>query len=302
MDGNLEVQETKNDVSAKKKLTLADLTKKELPTWCLGCGDFNILYAIKMSIIESDLDPDNTLIVTGIGCGSKTNHFIKTYGFEGLHGRTLPVATGAMIANSDLKIIVVAGDGDCYGIGGNHFFHSMRRNLDLTLIVQNNAVYGLTKGQYSPTSVKGFVSSSTPFGAIEEPVNPLAMGLSCGATYIARGYAYEAKHLVNLFVEGIKHRGFSLIDVFQPCSTYNKIQTIPWYQQYLYKLEETDHDPKDHKQAMAKTWEWGDKIPIGLFYKEEKPTYIDAIPHAQKPLVKEDISNVGIKPFLDRFK
>ena len=294
---------TGETVSQERKMNIADLTPRELPTWCPGCGNFNILTALKTALIESNQDPDNTLIVSGIGCGSKLPHFVKTYGFEGLHGRALPVATGAHIANSDLTVIIVIGDGDCYGIGGNHFFHTMRRNFNLTLIAQNNGVYGLTKGQYSPTTMKGTISTSSPFGCIEEPVNPLAMGLACGATYIARGYAYESKHLVNLIADGIAHRGFSLIDVFQPCMSYNKVQTIQWYHQRVYKLEETDHNPKSREQAMAKAFEWGDTIPIGLFYKEEgKPTYLDSVPHAQTPLTTQDISNVDIKPFLERYK
>ncbi|MBI4020162.1 MAG: 2-oxoacid:ferredoxin oxidoreductase subunit beta [Candidatus Aenigmarchaeota archaeon] len=282
---------------------MADLTPKELPTWCGGCGDFNILFTIKNALVELDADPANTLLVSGIGCGSKTPHFVKTYGFEGLHGRSLPVATGAKFANHKLDVIVVTGDGDGYGIGGNHLIHSMRRNLDLTHIVQNNEVYGLTKGQYSPTSPPGFKSPSTPQGAIEEPVNPVALGITMGATYVARGYAYEVNHLKQLIAGGIKHKGYALIDVFQPCSTYNKVNTIAWYKEHLYKLEEAGHDPKDKMQAMARAMEGGDKLPIGLFYKEEKPTYEAGLPQLNGvPLSKMDISNIDITPMLERFK
>jgi 2-oxoglutarate ferredoxin oxidoreductase subunit beta len=282
--------------------TINDLTTAEAPTWCPGCGDFTILSTIKMAIAEAGLEQHNTLITSGIGCGSKTPHFVKTYGFEGLHGRSLPVATGARLANNRLNVIAVAGDGDIYGIGGNHFMHSMRRNLDITLIVQDNAIYGLTKGQTSPTSRKGFVSNSTPFGVLEDPVNPLTWAIAAGATYVARGFAFDMNHLKALIVNGIKHKGFALIDVLQPCVTYNRINTADWYKQRVYKLEESGHNPNDRTAALAKAEEWGDRIPIGLFYKAEKPTYEDGLPQiAGKPLVEHDISNVDIKPLLNKY-
>jgi len=267
-----------------------------------NCGDFTILSTIKNAIVELGLEQHNTLIVSGIGCGSKTPHFVKTYGFEGLHGRALPIATGAKLANNKLDVIVVAGDGDAYGIGGNHFMHSMRRNLDITLIVQNNAVYGLTKGQTSPTSQKGFVSNSTPYGVLEEPVNPISWAIAAGATYVARGYALDINHLKTLIVNGVRHHGFALIDVFQPCTTYNKMNTAEWYKQRIYKLEESGHKPEDKVAALAKAEEWGDRIPIGLFFKVNKPTYEDGLPQiAQIPLVKQDITNVNIEPLLGKF-
>jgi 2-oxoglutarate ferredoxin oxidoreductase subunit beta len=231
--------------------TVAELTTKEAPSWCAGCGDFTILSTLKSAIVELGIPQHQTLIVSGIGCGSKTPHYIKAYGFEGLHGRALPVATGAKLANHELNVIVVGGDGDGYGIGGNHLIHSMRRNFDMTYIVQNNEVYGLTKGQYSPTSEKGFKSPSTPNGAIEEPVNPIALALTMGATYVARGYAFDIVHLKKLIVEGSKHKGFALIDVFQPCSTYNKINTMAWYKQRIYKLEDNGHDTSNFLEAFA---------------------------------------------------
>ncbi|MBI4173767.1 MAG: 2-oxoacid:ferredoxin oxidoreductase subunit beta [Candidatus Aenigmarchaeota archaeon] len=283
-----------------KKLGLADLTTKELPTWCLACGDFNILYGIKQAMVDLQLSPENTLIVSGIGCGSKTPHFIRAYGFEGLHGRPVPVATGAKLANKDLTVIVVAGDGDTYGIGANHLLQAMRRNLDITVIVQNNEVYGLTKGQYSPTSTKGFKSSSTPAGSVEEPLNPMLLGISAGATYVARGYSYEVMHLKKLIVEGVRHKGFSLIDCFQPCSTYNKINTIDWYKQHLYKLEDAGHNPGNVGQALAKAMEWGEKIPIGLFFRYLRPTYEDSI-EQKMPLWQQPIDNVDISAMLAKF-
>ena len=284
----------------KPLLKLVDIQAKEIPTWCGGCGDFNILYTLKNALVELNIEPENTLIVSGIGCGSKTPHFIKTYGFEGLHGRALPVATGAKIANRDLAVIVVAGDGDTYGIGTNHFMHSMRRNLDITVIVQNNEVYGLTKGQTSPTSPQGFVSNSTPSGALEEPVNPMSLAIVSGATYVARGFAYDPAQLKKLIVDGVRHKGFSLIDVFQPCTTYNKINTIQWYREHIYYIE--GHDPENKIAALQKAEESGDRLPVGLFYKSHRPTYEDGLPQAHMPLARHDITSINIRELLDEFR
>src|SRR3989344_8955626 len=184
-----------------------------------NCGDFTILSTIKMAIAEVGIAQHETAIVSGIGCRSKTPHSVNTYGFESLHGRGLAVATGIKLANNKLNVLEVSGDGDTYGIGGNHFMHTMRRNIDMTLVVQNNAVYGLTKGQTSPTSQKGFKSNSTPSGVLEEPVNPITWSIAAGATFVARGYSMDIMHLKKIMVEAIKHRGFAIIDVFQPCTT-----------------------------------------------------------------------------------
>lgn len=288
---------------ADEKLSIAGLMTKESPSWCPGCGDFTILSTLKSAIVELGIPQHQTVIVSGIGCGSKVPHYIKAYGFEGLHGRTLPVATGAKLANHELNVIAVGGDGDGYGIGGNHLIHAMRRNLDITYVIQNNEVYGLTKGQYSPTSEKGFKSPSTPNGAIEEPVNPVALALTMGATYVARGYAFDIAHLKKLIVEGVRHKGFALIDVFQPCSTYNKINTMDWYKKRIYRLEDSGHDPSNFLDAFAKAQEWGEKIPIGLFFKADKPVLEEGLPQlAQGPVAKHDIRNIDITPLLDKFR
>ncbi|MBI2579025.1 MAG: 2-oxoacid ferredoxin oxidoreductase [Candidatus Aenigmarchaeota archaeon] len=280
--------------------SVKDLTAKEQPTWCPGCADFGILTVLRMAVAELGLEPHNTLLVSGIGCGSKTPHFVRTYGFEGLHGRILPVATGAKLVNKDLTVIAIGGDGDGYGIGGNHFLHTMRRNLDMTYLVQDNEVYGLTKGQASPTSPQGFRSPSTPSGALEEAVNPISLAIIAGATYVARGYAFNIPHLKMLIMNAVKHKGFALIDILQPCPTYNKANTMAWYNQRVYKLEDSGHNASDKAAALAKAEEWGDKIPIGLFYKAEKPTYEDGLPQASVPPVKHDISSIDIKPILAR--
>ena len=284
--------------------TIAELTTKEAPTWCPGCGDYTILSTIKNAIADLQLPQHETLICSGIGCGSKLPHFVKTYGFEGLHGRGLTVATGAKLANNKLNVIAVSGDGDVYGIGGNHFMHSMRRNFDMTLIVQDNAIYGLTKGQTSPTSQRGFKSNSTPNGVLEEPVNPVTWAIAAGATYVARGYAMDIMHLKKLIADGIKHKGFALIDVIQPCTTYNKVNTPDFYRPRLFKLEESGHDPSDKIKAIHMGEQmWADKIPIGLFYKTEKPTYEDGLPQiASQPLVQHDIHNVDISALMKKYK
>ncbi len=292
-----------DETPIKPKLTMAQITTKEAPTWCGGCGDFTILSTLKAAFVDLNIDTANTLIVSGIGCGSKLPHFVKTYGFEGLHGRSLPVATAAKLVNPNLNVIVITGDGDGYGIGGNHYMHTMRRNLDICYIIQNNEVYGLTKGQASPTSEKGFKSPSTPSGVIEVPVNPLTWALVGGATYIARGYAMDIMHLRKLIVEGIKHKGLAIIDVLQPCTTYNKIQTPEWYKQRVYKLDDDKtYDAADKVSAFKKMQEWGDKIPIGLLYKENRPTYEEHLPqNTPTPVVEQDISNVDMSTLFSKF-
>ncbi len=259
------------------------------PNWCPGCGNYGILMALKQALVELELEPHNIFISSGIGCSGKVPHWIRTYGIHGIHGRPLPPATGVHLANTELTVIAVGGDGDGYGIGTAHFIHTMRRNLDITYLVHNNMIYGLTTGQTSPTSSKGFRSKSTPAGVIEVPVNPIALALASGATFIARGFAGDVKHLRSLIVEGIRHRGFALIDIFQPCVTFNKINTYDFWKERVYKLEESGHDPRDKNLAWERAQENEDKIPIGVFYREERPTYADEIPHLSTPLVKQSL-------------
>jgi 2-oxoglutarate ferredoxin oxidoreductase subunit beta len=254
-----------------------------------------------MAIAELNLAPENVLIVSGIGCGSKTPHFVNVYGFEGLHGRALAVATGAKLVNPDLHVIVITGDGDGYGIGGNHFLHTLRRNINVTHIVQNNEVYGLTKGQYSPTSKKGFVSPSSPHGATEEPINPVSVAIAQGATYVARGFAMDINHLKKLLMDGITHPGYALIDVFQGCPTYNKKNTLDWYKENLVKIDPS-HDPTDKMKAMKIALEAGEKYPIGLYYVERRPTYESTLPQLREgPVVYRDIRNVDISALVKKY-
>jgi 2-oxoglutarate ferredoxin oxidoreductase subunit beta len=260
--------------------------------------------AIKQALTQLNTELENVVIVSGIGCGSKMPHFMKTYGFEGLHGRALAVATGVKLANPDLTVIAVTGDGDGYGIGGNHFLHTLRRNLDITWIIENNAVYGLTKGQASPSSVKGFKSPSTPNGAIEEPVNPIALSIAGGATYVARAYSFDMPHLVKTIVEGTKHKGLAVIDTLQYCPTYNKIQTMDWFKQNLVKIETLGHDPKSKNAAMELALATSGKMPYGLFYLEEgKFTYDDSLLGILgAPAIKADLSSIDMGKFSAKYR
>lgn len=271
-------------------ITIKDLETDEKSTWCGGCGDFPILVAVKKAIVELELDPDNFLIVAGIGCGSKLTHWIKTYGFHTIHGRPIPIATAAKLANHDLEVFVVAGDGDTYGIGANHFLQVMRRNVNMTVLVQNNMVYGLTKGQTSPTSMQGYKSKSTPHGSIEIPVNPIALALSCGATFIARTLSSDLKHMTEIIKKSITHRGIGFVDIFQPCVTFNKINTYAFFKQHCYKLDEEEgYNPTDLQAAYVKSHQ-EDKLPVGVFYQVDRPIYADRLPQLKDtPLVKQSL-------------
>lgn len=288
---------------SKELKLLTDLDTKSKCNWCPGCGDFGILVALKQAIFELKLDPENTVVVSGIGCGSQTPHLINTYGFHSIHGRSLPVATGIKVANDKLNIIVIGGDGDGYGIGMAHLVHNARRNFNITYIVQNNQVYGLTKGQTSPTSDHGFKTKSTPEGVIEPATRPLAIAMAAGATFLARGYAGDIMHLKKMIIEGVQHKGFALIDVLQPCVTFNKVNTYQWYQQRISKLEnDTAYDPRNRDMAFKKAEEWGDKIPVGVYYREDRWTYEESLPMiAEKPLVDHDINNIDIDPIINTF-
>src|SRR5919108_5205371 len=242
--------------ASRPKLTIKDFKGKAEPDWCPGCGDFGVLTALKQALIELGIRPHEALVISGIGCSSNLPGYVSTYGMHTLHGRALSVATGAQMANHELKIIVTGGDGDGYGIGGNHFVHTMRRNVDLTYIVMNNQIYGLTTGQVSPTSVKGMATKSTPFGSVENPINPIPLAMAAGATYVARGYTGHQRHLTDLIKGGIMHRGFALIDTFSPCVTYNHDNTHEFFKQRTRKLEELGHDPLDFRAAMDQAYQW----------------------------------------------
>lgn len=281
---------------------MLDINTIGKPNWCPGCGDFGILIALKGAMVELNIEPENAVIVSGIGCSGKVPHWIRTYGLHGIHGRPLPVAAATKLSNHELTVFAVGGDGDGYGIGMCHFIHAMRRNIDMTYIVHNNMIYGLTTGQASPTSEKGMRTKSTPSGVIEVPVNPIALAISSGATFVARSFAGDVKHLQNTIVSAVKHRGFSLVDVFQPCVTFNFINTYDWYKQRVYDLETAGHNPGDKMAAFVKSQEWGEKIPIGVFYKVALPTYEDELPQIKEmPLVNQGIDKVDISKLMEDF-
>jgi len=280
------------DIEPRPALTVKDMKGHTDPDWCPGCGDFGVLHALKTAIAELGLYPNEVLTISGIGCSSNLPGYINTYGMHTLHGRALAVATGAQLANHKLKVIVTGGDGDGYGIGGNHFLHTMRRNVDLTYIVMDNQVYGLTTGQVSPTSIKGMKTKSTPFGSVENEINPIPLAIVGGATYVARGLTGQVRHLTELIKGGIQHKGFSLIDTFSPCVTFNRDNTHEFFKQRTQKLEDQAHDPSDFSSAMERAYEWGDRIPIGLFWKRDdllsldqlEPVLDDGVPLARRAL------------------
>lgn len=296
----MSVEEVKKD--QKYNLKPSDFNTKNRPTWCIGCGNYGIWSSIKKAFVELKLFPHEILIVFGIGCSGNGTNFIKTYAYHALHGMALPVATGAQLSNHTFKVIAMTGDGDGVGIGGNHFLHTCRRNLDITHIMHDNRIYGLTTGQTSPTSNRGFKSKSTPSGALELPVNPVTLALDCGATFVARGYSGEPEQLKNIMVKAIMHRGFSFIDVLQPCVTFNKVDTYDYYREHVYKLEDLkDYDTGNLSQALQKSMEQ-EKIPLGIFYQTRRDTYHEGLDEIKdKPLVFQDISNINIEKLINNY-
>ncbi len=272
------------------------------PAWCPGCGDFGILSAVKKALVELGIEPHQVLMVSGIGQAGKLPHYIRCNVFNSLHGRPVPPALGAKIANAELIVIAVSGDGDAYGEGGNHFIHTMRRNHDITYLVHNNQVYGLTKGQASPTSDTGFVTQTTPEGAAP-PINPIALAIVAGASFVSRGFAGDVEHLTDLIKAGITHKGFALIDILQPCVSLNHKNTYSWYRERVYKLEnDANYDPGNKAAALDKAQEWEERIPIGIIYRQEAPTFEEQLPALSKgPLVKQKIEPKRIERLLSEF-
>jgi 2-oxoglutarate ferredoxin oxidoreductase subunit beta len=271
------------------------------PAWCPGCGNFGILEALNRALIEMEIEPHQVLLVSGIGQAGKLPHYTRGNVFNSLHGRPVPPAIGAKIANSELIVIAISGDGDAYGEGGNHFLHAARRNNDITYLVHDNQVYGLTKGQASPTSDVGFVTKTTPYGAAS-PVNPIALAIVSGASFVARGFAGDIAHLSNLIKKGITHRGFALIDILQPCVSFNSKNTFQWYRERVYKLEDERYDPSDKRAALGKALIWGEEIPIGIIYEENLPVYEDQLPAlSDEALVKQKIDLSRVEKLFAEF-
>ena len=292
------------DVAPPKPTTIAEFKGKVDPDWCPGCGDYGVLAAVQKALVELQIPNYQVATISGIGCSSNFPGFIETYGMHTLHGRSLAVATGFKMANHGMTVLVTGGDGDGFGIGGNHFMHTMRRNVDLTYVVMDNQIYGLTTGQTSPTSRLGMKTKSMPFGSVEGPINPIALALAAGATFVARGFSADQKHLTELIKQAIEHKGFSFIDVFSPCVTYNKDNTFQWFRPRVKKLEEnSEYDATDWGAAMEKSLLWGDEIPIGKFFeRNDVPTLHASEPVlASGPLVYQEnrISPETAKSFID---
>jgi 2-oxoglutarate/2-oxoacid ferredoxin oxidoreductase subunit beta len=260
----------------------------QTPTWCPGCGNFSIRKAFQQAMMELGLEPYQFTIVSGIGQSGKFPHYVRCNTFNGLHGRSLPVATGLKLANHDMPVFVFCGDGDCYGEGGNHLLNAMRRNINVKVFVHDNQIYGLTKGQASPTSLEGTVSKTQPFGALAQSLNPMVLAVAMDCSFVARGFAAEIDHLKDLMKEAINHRGFSLVDIFQPCVTFNRVNTYDWYRKRCYKIE-AEYNPEDRIQAFQRALEFGERIPLGLLYKRERPVFEEKVPVIrEKPLVRQE--------------
>jgi 2-oxoglutarate ferredoxin oxidoreductase subunit beta len=283
-------------------VTVKDYTESIPIAWCPGCGNFAILQALRKALVDLAIEPHQILFMSGIGQAPKLPHYTQGNVFNGLHGRTLPTATGAKIANHELIVIGIDGDGGAYGEGIGHLLAAMRRNVNMTYMAHNNQIYGLTKGQASPTSDIGFVTRTTPLGA-SQSLNPLGLALASEVSFLARGFAGDVEHLSELLRKGIEHHGFSLIDTLQPCVSFNRRNTYQWYRERVYKLEEEEgYDPGDKMAAFVRAQEWGDRIPIGLIYRKERPVYEEQLPVLKDiPLVKQKIDPLQFEALIDEF-
>ncbi|OGG13136.1 hypothetical protein A2773_05735 [Candidatus Gottesmanbacteria bacterium RIFCSPHIGHO2_01_FULL_39_10] len=267
-------------------VTIQDFTGYT-PTWCPGCGDWGIGIAIKTALSQMGLDPSSLIAVFGIGCSGNMNDFLNAYAIHALHGRALPNAIGAKLASHKLPVIAIVGDGDCYGEGGNHFIHACRGNHDITVIVHDNGVYGLTTGQVAPTAQKGFKSKSTPAGIIETPINPLTLALTQGATFVAQSFTGNVNQVIEMIKQAIEHKGFSLVNVLQPCVTFNKVNTYQYYLQHSYKLP-AEYKKDDLTEAVKMGMEMTtvEKFPLGILFQVQRPTFTDQLPQLQQSTLR----------------
>ncbi len=276
--------------------------KKTENSWCPGCGNFGILSALQAALDDMTLSPKDVLMVSGIGQAAKLPHYITANGFNGLHGRALPAALGAQVANSDLKIIISTGDGDALAEGGNHFIHNIRRNIDVVHLLHDNQVYGLTKGQASPTTPFGQITTLQVNGVHMPALNPVTLALASHGTFIARSFSGDQAHLKQMIQLGLQHKGYALIDILQPCPSFNKINTLQWYKKYAFKLGE-DYDPTNKLAAFEMSLKWGEEegIPLGVIYKEDRPTFLDQFPYVtEHPLVKKERSPSDVQSIIDQ--
>lgn len=271
------------------------------PSWCPGCGNYAILASVKQALVDLELLPHQVLMVSGIGQAAKLPHYMRCNGINGLHGRSLPIATAAKLANHTLTVLVSGGDGDCYAEGGNHLIHAIRRNPDITLLVHNNQVFGLTRGQPSPTAERGLITKIQPQGVLIPPFNPIALAISQDASFVGRGYAGNGEHLVELIKSAIRNPGFSLIDILQPCVSFDHTHTYAWYQDRIYQLDR-DYNPEDKLSAVQKAEEWGEKIPIGILYRKKRPAYETLKPVLKDaPLISQKSSPCILEKIVDEF-
>lgn len=281
-------------------VTLADYGTYET-AWCPGCGNFSIAKAVKQALVASNLKPHEVLFVSGIGQAAKAPHYLNANVFNGLHGRSLPVATGAKLSNLSLTVMVESGDGCNYGEGGNHLLAAIRRNVNITLLVHNNQVYGLTKGQASPTSDEGFVTKAQPQGAPSAAFNPIALAVAMRAGFVARGFAGIIDHLSELIQQGIAHHGFALIDILQPCVSFNTVNTFAWYKKRCSPMP-AKYDPTNWDEAMKVSCQWGDKIPIGVIYQNDRLPFEDHFPVlAQGPLLGRSVDRKKLKKVMEGY-
>ena len=271
------------------------------PSWCPGCGNYAIIASLKQALADLGLRPHQSLIVSGIGQAAKLPHYMRCNGINGLHGRSLPIATAAKLANNKLTVIVIGGDGDCYAEGGNHLIHAIRRNPDITLLVHNNQVFGLTRGQPAPTAEIGFITKMQPYGSQIPAFNPLALAISQDASFVGRGYAGNKEHLVEIIKEAIHNPGFSLVDILQPCVSFDQKHTYAWYQERVYQLDK-HYNPADKSAAFQKSEEWGDTIPLGVLFKKERPAYETLHPALKHgPLLSQMTDTAALEKVLDEF-
>lgn len=261
--------------------------------WCPGCGNYLVLQALKAALEELNFTPQNTVLVSGIGQAAKLPQYVNANYFNGLHGRAIPVATGIKAANKELQVIVISGDGDIYGEGGNHFIHAIRKNSDITVMVCNNMVYGLTKGQASPTSSAGYITKMQPYGVKDEPFNPIATSIAGNIPFVARAFCQDIEQTKELMKQAILHKGFSLLDIFQPCVTFNKVNTYQWFKQNTYYMDEEF----DKLRGFEKSIEL-EKLPLGIFFKTDRPTFEEDLP---SPLYKNDLNEEKLKNLIKTY-
>lgn len=272
--------------------TFKDFRNNVKPNWCPGCGDFSIQAAIQRAAANVGLEPEQLAVISGIGCSGRISGYINAYGLHGIHGRALPIAQGVKLANRDLTVIASGGDGDGFAIGMGHTVHAIRRNINITYIVMDNQIYGLTKGQTSPRSGEGFKTKSTPEGSVESTLSPLEIALASGATFVAQSFSSDLKQLTSLIEQGIQHEGFSLINVFSPCVTFNKVNTYDWFKENIINLETVpDYDPSNRAMAMAKLMETNGMLTGLIYQNKEKRCYEDLVHGFKKePLVHQSLA------------